>query len=90
MRPVPFGILAAAVQTYNLEIGLGAEHDEAVKRAIESALTAWQLDVWDDAARKAIQMAEELDDSDDDDLATDGPAALLWLAREIQQTLPQD
>ncbi len=89
MIPVPGDILAAAEETCLLELAAGASESIARLRAIGAALAAQDLRTRAEMVQQIIRLAEQLDD-DDDDLACDGPAALLWFARAIQETLPQD
>lgn len=90
VKALPPAILAGAEETYRLERSAGTEEAEARARAIVSALASQDRHTRADVAEMAARMAEELDDGDDDDMATDGPAALLWLVKTIQDTLPQD
>ncbi len=90
MIPVPGDILDGAVETYRLEYALSNDFSRALRTALESALAAQDRHARAEIVQRIIWLAEKIDNDDDDDLATDGPAALLWFARAIQETLPQD
>ena len=90
MTPLPPGVLAAAMETYRLELEHFAGHETALGRSIASALAAQDRATRAELAEMAAKLAEELDEDDDDDLFDDGPAALWWFAKAIMDTLPQD
>lgn len=90
MTPISDSLLAKAQETYRLELALGTDEPEALRKAIGSVLLAQAHQIMAEVADMAARMAEELDAGDDDDMATDGPAALLWLAQKLQDTLPKD
>ena len=89
MTPIAPSILAAAMETYTLELASGIGQAEALERAIASALATQDRRTRGDVAEMAVSMARELDE-DDDDLTADGPGALLWLAQRLHGALPQD
>lgn len=90
MTPLPPGVLAAAIQTYHLELSMGIEPQVAMERAVASSLAAQDRATRAELAETAAKLAEGLDEDDDDDLFDDGPAALWWFAKAIMDTLPQD
>lgn len=89
MTPVPADILEAATTTAMLELQLGADIEDALRKALESALVTHERHVTSEIAERAAKMAEDLDEPGED-LYDDGPAALLWLAQVLQDMLPKD
>lgn len=89
MKPVPAYILDSAVETATLELQLGADMPDALRKALESALATHEWHVTSEVAERAAQMAVELDDPEAE-LYDDGPAALLWLAQVLHSMLPPD
>lgn len=89
MDRIPLDILNAATETAMLELQLGADVEDALRKALTSALVTHHRHVTAEIAERAARMAEELDDPDED-LYEDGPAALLWLAQMLHDMLPAD
>lgn len=94
---VPADILDAAKQTYLLEIQLDSDPEAALEKALQAGLTAHARQVVVETAELAERLAVELDASGGDDLteegeylATDGPAALLWLSRQLREKIPPE
>lgn len=92
---VPADILDAAKETYLLEIQLDSSPEDALTKALQSALAAHARQVVEETAELAERLAVEIDASGDghevgESLVSDGPAALLWLARQLREKIPPD
>lgn len=90
MRPIPADILEAAHETTRLEFELHQDATEALRKGIAAALAKHERHVRMEDSERAAKLAEDLDVDTDDDLATDGVAALLTLARQLREELPPD
>jgi hypothetical protein len=91
MDRIPADILGAATETAMLELQIGADVEDAMRKGLESALGLHERHVLAETAERAVQMSEELEeDGYRDDLFDDGPAALLWLAQVLHDMLPPD
>lgn len=77
------------MSAYALEMLHGSEHDAALKHAIEAAVASYESIVVNEVAQDAIWAAEIMDE-DGGDIADDGVAALLWFARELQESIPME
>lgn len=89
MRPVPKDILDAATVTATLELQLGADIEDALRKALEAALITHERHLTSEWAERVAHMAEDIDDPEED-MYEDGPAALMWLARVLHDMLPAD
>lgn len=83
-------VVDQAVATYDLETSLeSTDHAEALRLAITAAIRSYEAIVVSEVSEDAITAAEMMDE-DGGDIADDGVAALLWFARELQESLPVD
>lgn len=83
-------VVDQAVVTYEMEISDGRSHGVALSRALAAGFASYENIVTKGIAELAFDMAEEIDADDNEELAYDGPAALLWLGREITESIPLD
>lgn len=90
MRPIPLDVLDAAHETARLEFEISEDATRALRMAISAALVKYERHILTEISERAAKLAEELDIDPDDDMATDGPAALLLLARQLREELPPD
>jgi hypothetical protein len=78
-----------ALAAYRLEMEQGVEHAQALRNAVTAAVGSYETSVIKEVAQDAIWAAEIMDE-DGGDIADDGVAALLWFARELQESVPMD
>lgn len=78
------------VVAYALEMNAGTTHKDAMPVSIRAALLSRENAIRKEISEFAIAVAEDLDRNDSAELAQDGVAALLWLARELQEEVPMD
>lgn len=90
IRQIPADILEAAAQTAALELQVDPDLLRAMHKGIMAALARHEQHVVRKISERAAKLAEELDIDDDDDMALDGPAALLMLAMQLREELPQE
>lgn len=90
LRPIPKDVLDAAQEVARLEWELTEDATSALRKAITAALLQYERHVLGETSERAAKLAEELDIDEDDDMATDGPAALLMFARQLREELPPD
>lgn len=87
---IPESILTAAEATLALEASQGEDLVPALRRAVLAALISYRRHLHVEIAAKLVAMAEELDKDDTDELAYDGPGALLMMAAELEGEMPLD
>jgi WhiB family transcriptional regulator, redox-sensing transcriptional regulator len=78
-----------ALAAYRLELEHGTDHTNALRNAVTAAVGSYEVSVIKEVAQDAIWAAEIMDE-DGGDIADDGVAALLWFARELQESVPMD
>ena len=84
------GYQEAALETFELERTLGASEDAAIVKAVEAAVSTYRRSFIVGVRDDLLYKAEELDADEDNDLNEDGPAALIWYAIGIDETLPPE
>jgi hypothetical protein len=75
---------------YALEAQQEVDHGTALKNALGAALSSYENSVIKEVVWEALSAAEEIDHDDAADLADDGVAALCWLAKELEDSIPMD
>lgn len=91
---IPLAIMEAAHETWRLEHALGEDEKAALEASVRAALNAYQQQAMEEVAELATTLAQELDcaaeDTEEALMSEDGPAALLWLAKKLQEQLPPE
>lgn len=80
----------AALETYRMEIEHGVPHETALASAVECAVAtanrAFTVGTRDDILEKA----EDIDNDEGNGFQDDGPAALIFYAYLLDETLPPE
>ena len=89
---VPVDLVERAVEVYQLNKQFGTDDAPALASALTSALEAHARQLTDELAELALAFAEDIDSSEDDEnsIAGDGAAALMWFARQLKENIPQN
>lgn len=83
--------LEAGLDLYRFEIEhMGSNHEDALVTAINAAVSTAHRCFTRGTRDDILEKAEDLDDDETNDLNDDGPAALLWYAKLLDETLPHE
>ena len=85
--------LASGMEVYFMEHESGTELESAVMRAIEAGVATAHRAFTRATRDDILEKAENMDHSWDDlmsELSEDGPAALIWYASLLDETLPPE
>lgn len=78
------------LETYELSRAIAMTPEQALHTALDAAVNAAYLDFKVSVRDGLLGYAESIDANEDDDLNTDGPAALIAYAIELDETLPPE
>jgi hypothetical protein len=89
MDPIAVGLEVFQIQQA-LGYGRGISQEEALTKAIKAAVIADRRGYIQTVRDDILEKAEELDDDAENDMFEDGPAALLWYAKILDDLLPPE
>lgn len=78
------------MHVFHLEAQLGADDDEALRRAFRTAIHRAQQGFIMEVRDDILEQAETLDADEESDLIEDGVASLIWYAIVLDEKLPPE
>lgn len=84
--------LDAGIEAFYMaqELDTSLDLEGAVRAAIDCAVNTAQRGITRGTRDDILEKAEDLDDNEESDLFEDGPAALLWYAKLLDDMLPPE